>query len=104
MQDEQNADSNENNNTGSQNVRHRTEGQENKENADLADEEDVPSSESKLKLTLVSLDIMQYIFYLPVYFTGPLFTFQDFNIQVRKFQRVCLGERVCVSGNVLKNF
>ena len=103
MQDEQN----ENNNTASHNMRHPTKVQENIENADLADEKDGPSSQNKLKLVLFSLDIMQYMFYLPVYFTGPLFTFQDFNSQVRKVsqrererererERVCVCVYVCV--------
>ena len=94
MQDGQN----ENNNTASQNMRHPTKVQENTENA--ADEKNDPSSQNKLKLFLVSLDIMQYMFYLPVYFTGPLFTFQDFNSQVkqsfRERESVCVCVCVCV--------
>ena len=95
MQDGQN----ENNNTASQNMRHPTKVHENTENADLADEKNDPSSQNKLKLFLVSLDIMQYMFYLPVYFTGPLFTFQDFNSQVkqsfRERESVCVCVCVC---------
>ena len=76
-------------------MRHPTKVQDNTENADLADETDGPSSQNKLKLVLVSLDIMQYMFYLPVYFTGPLFTFQDFNSQVKKVSLMPILPTLC---------